>query len=384
VEEADRRNRDAEEDKNRATERSDALKDEQNGLPSKIAEAESKLSDAQAAVNRQRRSALLAAQAESEAFAKARDNRPFWVAPVNGSSTDPIKHVFLWAFNDSKTVFMRGPRTDLDYVKCAIAKIDQPAPQARMTLWTLELSSDSSVGGAKKTNESLEVIDRHLSNSRALNAAALSVFRDAINERVNQIANDAIALARSTCKIQCLLNTPDRDRLARLTFYHPEVLRRLGFNPDRLFDGRQTDPLLARVMLPDPAGTTTLGEALMVLSLGQQKYRLQIVERFRNLLSLQLPKLGLRSLPEEVEKLTNQKKTSDIWFPSLRRALGLDGFQEPGRAYEEALSSSQLEILHAMQQVAQESVLKYAKLYFKRYNSLENEISRSRLRPGLQ
>src|SRR5215213_221426 len=165
--EADQRNKDSEEDKKRTTERSDGLRDEQNGLPSKIAEAESKLSDAQAAVNRQRRSALLAAQAESEAFVKSRDNRPFWIAPVNASSTDPVKHVFLWAFNDSKTVFMRGPRTDMDYVKCIIAKIDQPAPQARMTLWTLELSSDASVGGAKKTNESLELIDRHLSNSRA-------------------------------------------------------------------------------------------------------------------------------------------------------------------------------------------------------------------------
>ena len=452
-EEADQRNKDAEEDKKRATERSTALRDEQNGLPSKIAEAESKLSDAQASVNRQRRSALLAAQAESEAFVKARDNRPFWVAPVNGTSTDPVKHVFLWAFNDSKTVFMRGPRSDLEYVKCIIAKIDQPAPQARMTLWTLELSSDSSVGGAKKTNESLELVDRHLSNSRALNAAALSTFRDAINERVAWVADRALREACPAGPTACpdgreLAATPDNVRLARLKFYNPEVLKRLGFDPDHLFDSRRTDPLLARLVLPDPAGTTTLGEALMVLSLGQLDYRQDVMTMFLSRLSLQLPELGLRDLPEELQRLTARRgRTLDItWFPSLRRAINLDGFQRPDpasqlllsreqleilrtllpgtpeyaasvirnmsragsraeqisiaraaglsdgqakaigflppdpgivpslTAYKEALTAQQLEILHSMQKVAQENLLKYTKVFIRQYIEEENKL----------
>lgn len=464
LEETDRRNKDAEEDKKRATERSDALRDEQNGLPAQIAEAESKLSDAQAAVNRQRRSALLAAQAESEAFVKARDNRPFWEAPVNATSTDPVKHVFLWAFNDSKTVFMRGPREDINYVKCLIAKIDQPAPQARMTLWTLELSSDSSVGGAKKTNESLEIVDRHLSNSRALNAAALSVFRDAINERVNQVAeqalHDACPAGMNACPPKLdLVNKQDALRLARLNFYHPEVLRRLGFDPDHLFESRWMDPLLARLIMPDPAGTTTLGEALMVLSLGRLEYRNDVMTVFLSRLSLQLPQLGLKDLPEELQRLTARRKSLDItWFPSLRRAINLDGFQRPdpqstqllsrdqleilrnllpgtpehrasvvrdvsraptrsqqlslakangltiGQAkavgfeipeivrdvvppgYREDLSSSQLEILHSVQQVAQENVLKYTKVFIRQYVEREDEMRQRtglKIEPGL-
>lgn len=453
--EAEQRNKDSEEDKKRTTERSDGLRDEQNGLPSKIAEAESKLSDAQAAVNRQRRSALLAAQAESEAFVKSRDNRPFWIAPVNASSTDPVKHVFLWAFNDSKTVFMRGPRTDMDYVKCIIAKIDQPAPQARMTLWTLELSSDASVGGAKKTNESLELIDRHLSNSRALNAATLSVFRDAINERVNLVAekalHDACPAGFAACPALDLLNKPDNLRLARLKFYHPEILRRLGFEPDHLFESTKTDPMLARLIVPDPAGTTTLGEALMVLSLGRLEYRHDVMSVFLTRLSLQLPQLGLKDLPEELQRLAEKRKSLDItWFPSLRRAINLDGFQRPDpdsklllsqdqleilrnllpgtpgyrakvvrdvsqartRAqqlsiatangltpsqakavgfdqpdkigdivpndYREDLTSSQLEILHSMQKVSQDNVLKYMKVFIRQYVERENELRERR------
>lgn len=448
--EADQRNKDAEEDKKRTTERSEGLRDEQNGLPSKIAEAESRLSDAQAAVNRQRRSALLAAQAESEAFVKARDNRPFWVAPVNATSTDPVKHVFLWAFNDNKTVFMRGPREDMNYVKCIIAKIDQPAPQARMTLWTLELSSDSSVGGAKKTNESLEIIERHLSNSRALTAATLSVLRDAINERVNLVAekalHDACPAGFYECPEKDLLNKQDNLRLARLKFYHPEVLRRLGFEPDHLFESAKTDPMLARLIVPDPAGTTTLGEALMVLSLGRLEYRQDVISVFLSRLSLQLPQLGLKDLPEALQRLNEKRKSLDItWFPSLRRAINLDGFQRPdpkskllltsqqleilrnllpgtpeykakvvkdvsrarsrehqlsiaqgaglteGQAkavgfnstdtlgdivpqdYREDLTSSQLEILHSMQKVSQENVLKYMKVFIRQYVERETE-----------
>ncbi|HWF89488.1 MAG TPA: hypothetical protein VN659_11670 [Pyrinomonadaceae bacterium] len=354
VTDAERRNQDADEDHKRATERSVALRDEQNGLPSRIAEAESKLETAQAAVNRQRRSALLAAQAESEAFARSRDNRPFWVAPVNGTSTDPVKRVFLWAFNDNKTVFMRGPRADMDYVKCIIAKIDQPAPQARMTLWTLEISSDSSVGGAKRTNESLELVDRHLSNSRVLNAAALSLFRDAVNRHVNIAGNEALTRAKLDCPAgrpcaKDLAYDADAERLARLTFYHPEILKRLGFDPDHLFEKRYTDPLLARLILPDPAGTTTLGEALMVLSLGRQRYRADIINTFMTSLGEQLPQLGLKSLPKELAEIVDTRKPKTLtWFPSLKRALGLDGFASADFSKTEKLPSQALEGLRAM------------------------------------
>lgn len=355
VEESERRNQEAESNHKTANERSATLRDEQNGLPSRIADAESRLENAQMAVNRQRRSALLAAQAESEAFVRARDNRPMWVTPVNGSSTDPVKRTFLWAFNDSKTVFMRGAREDIDYVKCIIAKIDQPAPQARMTLWTLELSSDASRKGQRKTNESLELIEGHLSNSRALNAAALSLFRDAINEHVNEAATAELTRAQVHCgaAAMCanyeLLKEVDRDRLARLKFYQPEILRRLGFDPDRLFDKQITNPLLARLIVPDPAGTTTLGEALMVLSMGRRTYRTEVMKTFLRKLGSQLPELALKNLPKELARLTDADNPPNItWFPSLRRAINLDGFGQLDSGGRETFTRQQLESLRAM------------------------------------
>ena len=368
LEESDRRNKEAEEDRNTANERRDALRDEQNGLPSKIAEAESKLETAQAAVDRQRRTAILAAQSESEAFAKARDNRPFWFAPANASSTDPAKHVIMWAFNDSKTIFLRGNADDLKAVRCIIAKIDQPAPQARMTLWTLELSSDSSIGGAQKTNKALEIVDKRLANTRALNAAALSLLRDVINERVNVVAQTTLAQNSGRNN----MDASDRFRMARLRFYSDEILYRLALDPEHLLERQFNDPDLARMLAPDPAGTTTLGEALMVLSLGRREDRLRIMNVFVQRLPDYLRGLGLTELPKSLEKPGDKRNAFDVnWFPSLRRALNLDlvssttNEQALTQIGSGGLSASQLEILHAMEQVANDRLLEYTKMLFR-------------------
>jgi hypothetical protein len=381
LESADRRNKDAEEDRNAANERRDALRDEQNGLPSKIAEAESKLETAQAAVDRQRRTAILAAQAESEAFAKARDNRPFWFAPANASSTDPAKHVIMWAFNDSKTIFLRGTADDLKVVRCIIAKIDQPAPQARMTLWTLELSSDSSTGGAKKTNKALEIVDERLSNTRALNAAALSLLRDVINERVNQIAQTVLGQNRPGGKPI----DADDFRLARLKFYSDEILFRMGLDPDKLMVRQSTDPDLARMLVPDPAGTTTLGEALMVLSLGRREDRLRIMNAFSQRLPNYLRGLGLKELPSSLGLLENKKNPPDVnWFPSLRRALNLDAVASTtdevtlNQIGSGGLSASQLEILHGMEETANDRLLDYVKTVYRAVKKTDDDLREKR------
>lgn len=324
VEESQRRNTQADEDRKAATERQDALRDEQNGLPAQIADAQSKLEIAQAAVNRQRKSALLAAQAESEAFVKARDNRPFWYAPANAASTDPAKHVIMWAFNDSKTIFLRGKPDDIAAVKCLIAKIDKPSPQARMTLWTMELSSDASIDGTRKFNKALEIVEDQLSNTRALNAAALSLFRDLINKTVNNVATRELATQRK------VPSSADDYRLARLAFYPDEVLYRLGFNPRYHFDKSVNDPQLVRLTIPDPAGTTTLGEALMVLNLGKKEHRISIVNDFARSLPGYLAGLGLENLPGRLSRLSSWDDDDDdrpplrSWFPLLRRALNLD------------------------------------------------------------
>jgi chromosome segregation ATPase len=86
----EQRNEDATRERDSAKERNDVLADEQAGLPTKIQQAKDQLENAQSAVVRQRRAAFVAAQSESEAFAMARDNTPFWFAPAIASACDPV------------------------------------------------------------------------------------------------------------------------------------------------------------------------------------------------------------------------------------------------------------------------------------------------------
>ena len=175
-------------DRDNAQKQVDDWQNQSDSLPAKLAAAQQSLSEAQTAVAQERRKMLMAAQAESDAFAFARDNTPFMYAPADASSPNPAKRVMLYAFNDSKTIFMRGNPKDLALVKHIIAEFDRPAPQARLTLWTFELNADSGQKTNKKAaenlNKSMEIVDEELSQTRALENTTLSLLRDFINREV--------------------------------------------------------------------------------------------------------------------------------------------------------------------------------------------------------
>jgi hypothetical protein len=166
----------------------DESQNQSDSLPAKLATAKDSLSEAQTAVSRHRRDALIAAQAESDAFAFARDNTPYLYAPAVASSRDPAKRVILYAFNDNKTIFMRGRRDDLSTVKDIISKFDQPAPQARLTLWTMELSADAeqktNAQSADRLNQAMQIVDEELSNARTQVNTTLTLLRQLINDEV--------------------------------------------------------------------------------------------------------------------------------------------------------------------------------------------------------
>ena len=344
---AERRNEDATRERDAAKERNDVLADEQAGLPTKIQQARDQLEIAQSAVARQRREAFLAAQTENEAFAFARDNRPFWFAPAIASTRDPVHRVLMYAFTDSKTIFLRGKPADLEEVRNIIAEFDRPAPQARLTLWTLEMSSDTSPKGTENFNKALIVIEEELASNRALTAAAISSLRDCVNQEVNRVAQQHFAAVTALSG----LTDSEKFRLARLYFYHPEVRARLGFNESKLFaqsdDGRRAVSRMTQWTLPDPAGTTTLGEALFVLSLGTYSSRSTIISNFRGTL---LDRLNSLALPNLDPKDPNTwRSDGNRFFTSTRRVLGLD-FQSSGS--NEPLTSAQLEIISALEKIA--------------------------------
>jgi hypothetical protein len=319
------------------------LNDSQNqsdSLPAKIDAARQSLSQAQTAVSQERRKMLMAAQAESDAFAFARDNAPFLYAPAVASSSDSAKRVILYAFNDSKTIFMRGKPDDLTLVKQIIAEFDRPAPQARLTIWTFQLSSESdqktNVKAAKKLNDSMAIIDQELGDARALVNTATALLRDLINEQVR--AHTALPAT-----FHCSDGTPtapDLEKLGRLSFFDPLVLKQLNFDVTK-FKLREL-----RKLLPDPAGTTTLGEALMVLSLSTPDIKRQVRTEFETRIRGRLQALSLspeylkidtswRNLPAEAAFLQLTWHALGIWEPD---AVGTTA----------GLTSSQLEICRAL------------------------------------
>jgi hypothetical protein len=356
---AEQRKADLQAERDAAKERDDALSNEQSGLPAKIREARNDLIKAQERVRNSRANVIRFALAESEAFARARDNTPFSVALPIASSTDPAKRVLLYAFADSKTIFLRGNPKDLEKVRDIIARFDRPAPQARMTLWSLELNSTADKAGARNFNDALESVEIELANTRARITTSLSFLRDCINEEVNKVAY---------AKLESMKNsgsTQDRNdsavlRWVRLHFYQKEVLIRLGFKPDTEFVAGQGFGV-THFTLPDPAATTTLGEALMVLALANPRSRMNIVRTFKTNLPAQLDNLKLQDTPVE-NKSANRNdpellENIDARFAFMRKAMGLD--LPMGQLTDSA--PAQQEIVRALQAGALDRVIEHQK-----------------------
>ncbi|MEK7833317.1 MAG: hypothetical protein AAB401_19665, partial [Acidobacteriota bacterium] len=231
----------------KATEKHQQLSDEQTGLPAKLREAKARVEEAQTDLERLTEKVLQTARAESAAFAQARDNAPYWFAAPLATSTDPAKRVEITSStNGENIIFVRGSKRDVAEVKKIVAKLDEPAPQARMTLWKLELSSDATNEGTKKFNAALKIVEEELAGARAKIAASLSLLLDCINREVNRFAATTNEL------------NPDA---ARYLIYSPQVLIELGLDPKNLVGSNGPRAL----GLKDPASTTTLNEALVVL-----------------------------------------------------------------------------------------------------------------------
>src|ERR1700741_765774 len=93
-------------------------------------------------------------------FSNAGDNAAFWFAPGVSTTTDPARRVDITSStNGENAIFVRGRREDIVKVQDIVAKLDEPAPQARMTLWKIELNSDANQKGAERFNEALIIVE---------------------------------------------------------------------------------------------------------------------------------------------------------------------------------------------------------------------------------
>src|SRR5260370_9358590 len=278
-------NDNAQKDPNAAQQNLDTLQDQQQGLPAPIKAAQAALEAAQATVNRLRNATIVATQDESDAFAAARDHAPHLRTTAIPGSSDPAHRAEIFGFTDSFTVFIRGTKSDVDRVKQIINEFDQPAPQARITLWSLQLNSagDHNNASTKRFNHALEQFETQLSNNRALAAASPSLLRDPVDKQINS-TND--------CDHAPVNDKMTVDEIARIErmycFYNEQVLNALGLRPEN-----EDFAPISKWTLPDPAGTTTLGESLMILSLCKRSLRLQAWNDFTTNLHERLTSLNL-------------------------------------------------------------------------------------------
>jgi hypothetical protein len=246
------------------------------------------------------RAAFLAAQLENFAFAQARDNAPFFTnqpelrppgtntttagtpAPGPFLDTDPVSRVMLFAFPDSRTIFIRGQRDDIDLVRQIIQEFDQPHGQAVMTLRTMEISSDGTRDSAKRGLRFLEIMDSKLVQAQSNIERALASVRNRINQVVDTAARNKEAVLRS----QINAATGDRRKWIELqvnqralnemiAFYDPEVLQGLGL--DEKFLEQTVDINFLNAVIPRPTETVNLAQSLIVLSLASKENRKAIV-----------------------------------------------------------------------------------------------------------
>ena len=275
-----------------AQERFDKLNDETTGLAAQLTAAEAKLEGAQAALEQATNSTLRATQLESRAFASVRDNAPFWFADADAVSTDPARRVQISSSSGGENaIFIRGRKEDITKVQDIVAKLDEPAPQARMTLWKIELNSDATQKGAEKFNKALAIVEDELATTRANIAETLAFFLGSVSQEADDAAylsskkvldekndcHEKMEYAKYFPGVNATDLTGRLQRLKRYSLYSEQVRKELGIDfLDQLgFDNPK------QFGLKDPSSATTLNEALIILLMTDSGHRQNIMARFQ-------------------------------------------------------------------------------------------------------
>ncbi len=305
-----------------ATAQQTASNDDKDSLKNRIDLATSKLGDAQRNMEEMQRSAYRAALTESDAFAAARDQTPYLEAPALSTSPDPVKRVIMRGYPDRNLILLRGKPEDIAVVKQLITAFDVPAPQARLTLWSFEISAEVSKGflwfrkPVDNLNEATAIVDKSLGKARGEIAGATTSLRESVNESV-ATAETAKFEDQSVCTPLAMpsmylgLDPSQQARWRRFRFYSPAVLIQAGVNMSDAESFRAA-------VLPDPAATTTVGEALMILALSCRDNRQTVFNKFKTMAAA-VTQEKRACPPQEVS--TEQGKAQEPCFHGIAQAL---------------------------------------------------------------
>lgn len=271
-----------------ATAQQTASNDDKDSLKNRIDLATSKLGDAQRNMEEMQRSAYRAALTESDAFAAARDQAPYLEAPALSTSPDPVKRVIMRGYPDRNLILLRGKPEDIAVIRRIITAFDIPSPQARLTLWSFEISAEVNKGflwfrkPADNLNEATAIVDQSLGVARAKIAKATNIMRENVNEAVSKAETLGLSAFSNCTQVEMPLDlkrklTPsEQARWRRFRFYSPAVLIQAGVNMNSAESFQDA-------VLPDPAATTTVGEALMILNLSCRRNRMAVFNQFQTM-----------------------------------------------------------------------------------------------------
>ncbi|MCX6379295.1 MAG: hypothetical protein NT023_07420, partial [Armatimonadetes bacterium] len=203
------------------------LQDSASGLPTQIKALNEDIVRLQGDILVQTRRIALDARREAQLFGEMRDGsgNVLYTSPVPGT-TDPGKKVALYASEGSRTITIRGKEEDIAQVREIIAEFDRPAPQARISIWKIQINGSNN----NSLNKAIYETDKKLLQIRQSINRAQDILRNAVTSEVSRTA----AAAKQTMKLFRLKESTSPtsqsdDRLARYFYYPKEIRRKLGF-----------------------------------------------------------------------------------------------------------------------------------------------------------
>lgn len=268
-------------------------------------------------------------------FAELRDNAPYLYAAGKDSATDPLEKVTFVVFKDKARVMMYGLESDIRQVEDILAAFDRPQPHARLTLRVLEVNviNDQAGIGAQRYNDAFQEVQKILADVREQSSAAETILRDSINMRVRYWES----AAKLNVANGLTVSPQEASALNRFSFYQPEVLRGLG--APGVFASKEEIAFALR-NIPDPARTSTLGEALLVLTLASHTEQRLVIDGFKSRLARYF-KSRKFDMPEQA-------------FAGALRAMGID---EYAYGAAEGMSHQQRELVMAIQRRTVENMV---------------------------
>lgn len=192
-----------------------------------------------------------AALTDALSFGAAIDRGALWWAAPVADSSDDFRKVLIFAFPDSRMLYFRGPEKNVEELIATVQAFDRPEPQARLTLWTLEISSDATEDGAKETNKSLDVIQQQVRTTTEDIETLTLYFQLLVRKKVDECARKHNKSGP--------IGFDDRVR----GYYAPDVLEILRYE-------EICNKWFVKHLIPDPANINSLAEALVVHTLSSE------------------------------------------------------------------------------------------------------------------